>query len=91
MPQPGATSGSDNGGRTGHGEENGFGFGDVRPGHGFGDRNHAHFFGLHRHHRFCFFVHSHVAVRVFRFHDRVVIVKTIVPGHLVCLSAFRDF
>jgi len=91
MPQPGTASGSDNGGRVGHGEDNAVGFGDVRPGHGSGDRNHSHIFRLHQHHRFCFFVHRHVVIRIFRFDDRVVIVKTIVPGHLVCLSPFRDF
>ncbi|MER5699179.1 hypothetical protein ACWDBO_47265 [Streptomyces mirabilis] len=90
MPQPGTASGSDNGGRVGHGQDNGFGFGNVRPGPGFGDRNHIHHFRLH--HRFCFFVHRHVVIRNIRFDDRrVVIVKTIVPGHLVCLSPFRDF
>ncbi|KPI17172.1 hypothetical protein OK006_10554 [Actinobacteria bacterium OK006] len=89
MPQPGTASGSDNGGRVGHGQDNGFGFGNVRPGPGFGDRNHIHHFRLHR---FCFFVHRHVVIRIIRFDDRrVVIVKTIVPGHLVCLSPFRDF
>ncbi|WP_406436897.1 hypothetical protein OHB00_22400 [Streptomyces sp. NBC_00631] len=91
MPQPGTASGSDDGARVGHGPGNGFGSGDVRPGHGFGDRNHDHF-PLDRHHRFCFFVHRHVAVRIIRFVDgRVLIVKTIIPGHLVCLSPFRGF
>lgn len=94
MPQPGTASGSDNGGRVGHGQDNGFGFGfgGVRPGHGFGDRNHIHHFRLHQHHRSCFFVHRHVVIRIIRFDGhRVVIVKTIVPGHLVCLTPFRDF
>jgi hypothetical protein len=82
MPQPGTTSGSDNG----------IGFGNIRPGHGFGDRNHIHIFRLHRHHdRFCFFVHRHTVIRIFRFDDRVVIVKKIIPGHVVCISPFRDF
>ncbi|GLX49550.1 hypothetical protein Shyhy01_25000 [Streptomyces hygroscopicus subsp. hygroscopicus] len=84
VPQPGTDSGSDNG----------FGFGNVRPGHGFGDRNHTHVFRLHRQHRFeeeCFFVHRHVVVRIFRHDDRVVIIKTVVPGHLVCITPFRDF
>lgn len=89
MPQPGTGPGFDNGGRVGLGQGNGFGFGDVRPGHGFGDRSHIPRF---RHPQLCFFIHRHTVVRIVRFDDgRVVIIKTIVPGHLVCLSPFRDF
>ncbi|MGW4568116.1 hypothetical protein ACWEN3_39030 [Streptomyces sp. NPDC004561] len=91
-PPPGPPSGPGNGGQGDHGQGNGFGFGEVRPGHGFGDQNHIHHFRLNRHHLFCFFVHRHVVIRIIRLNDhRVVIVKTIVPGHLVCLNPFREF